>query len=86
MISRFPSRSVGIPAQNQELVTQSDILKQIAPGLEDSSDEPDHETKRAEHTAEALGKTVRRRAFCYRMELLPTIGVDLYFLTLLQSL
>src|ERR1035437_5408765 len=75
-VQQSQARSLGVPAQDQELVTQGCILeKQIAPRFQDGCGEAKHQTKPAMHTVGDSTISCRSRAFSMRMELLPTTGL-----------
>ncbi len=72
-IRRFPSRSLGVPAQDQELVPQRRVLQdQIPAGLEVGDGQTKRKTQPATHPPRVSTKPVRNRDFSGRMELLPT--------------
>jgi hypothetical protein len=76
-VQQSQARSLGVPAQDQELVTQGCILeKQVVPRFKDDCGEAKHQTKPAMHTIGASIKSCRSRAFSMWMELLPTTRVQ----------
>jgi hypothetical protein len=70
-------RSVGIPAQDQQLVAQSQVLeKQVAARFQSGHDQTDEDDKPMDHAAEDSGKCVGSPAFSDGTDFLPMTGVD----------